>query len=190
MTAGAALLGAQERPTFRIKVDMVVLSVAMQPRNDMAELSRAFLLGRSADGFLLERHPKLDPVGTMLDGIFSVGCCQGPKDITDTVNQAAGAAARALELISKGKVEMEAVTAMVDPEVCSGCGYCASICQYSAAEVNSKTKLAVVNEAVCKGCGACAATCPSKAIQLKNFDEKQLLDVIDEATKDFAGLAK
>ncbi|HXX59068.1 MAG TPA: CoB--CoM heterodisulfide reductase iron-sulfur subunit A family protein [Dehalococcoidales bacterium] len=175
---------------IRVPVDMVVLSVAMQPRNDMAELSRAFLLGRSADGFLLERHPKLDPVGTMLDGVFAVGCCQGPKDISDSVNQATGAAARALELISKGRVEMEALTAMVEPEICSGCGYCASICQYSAVEINPKKKIAVVNEAVCKGCGACAATCPSKAVQLKNFDEKQLLDVIDEATKDFAGMAQ
>jgi heterodisulfide reductase subunit A len=175
---------------IRIPVDMVILSVAMKPRADTDELARTFLLGRSADGFFLERHPKLDPVGTMLDGVFSVGCCQGPKDIADTVNQATGAAARALELISKGKVEMEAATAWVDPEVCSGCGYCQAVCQYSAVEVDPKTKIAVVNEAVCKGCGACAATCPSKAMQLKNFSQKQLIDVIDEATKEFAGLAK
>jgi heterodisulfide reductase subunit A len=175
---------------IRVPVDMVVLSVAMKPQPDMEEVSRTFLLGRSADGFFLERHPKLDPVGTMLDGVFSVGCCQGPKDVSDSVNQATGAAARALELISKGRVEMEAATAFVDTEVCAGCGVCQSICQYSAVEVDPKRRVAVVNEAVCKGCGACAATCPSKAMQLKNFGQKQLIDVIDEATKEFAGLAK
>ncbi len=175
---------------IRVPVDMVILSVAMKPRADIEEISRTFLLGRSQDGFFLERHPKLDPVGTMLDGIFSVGCCQGPKDIGDSVNQATGAAARALELICKGRVEMEAATAFVDEEVCAGCGYCEAICAYSAVEVDPKTKLAKVNEAVCKGCGACAATCPSKAMQLKNFSQKQLMDVIDEATKEFAGLAK
>jgi heterodisulfide reductase subunit A len=180
------LLGAM----IRVPVDMVVLSVAMKPRTDMEELARTFLLGRSADGFFLERHPKLDPVGTMLDGVFAVGCCQGPKDISDTVAQATGAAARALALISKGKVEMEAATAFVDEEVCAGCGYCEAICQYSAVEVDPKRKVAVVNEAVCKGCGACAATCPSKAMQLKNFGQKQLIDVIDEATKEYAGLAR
>jgi len=42
----------------------------------------------------------------------------------------------------------------------------------------------------CKGCGACAVTCPSKAMQLKNFGHKQLMDVIDEATKEYAGLAR
>jgi heterodisulfide reductase subunit A len=175
---------------IRVPVDMVVLSVAMKPQKDMEEIARTFLLGRSADGFFLERHPKLDPVGTMLDGVFAVGCCQGPKDISDTVAQATGAAARALALISKGKVEMEAATAQVDEEVCAGCGYCQSICQYSAVEIDPKRKVAVVNEAICKGCGACAATCPSKAMQLKNFGQKQLIDVIDEATKEFAGLAR
>jgi len=175
---------------IRVPVDMVVLSVAMKPRTDMEQVARTFLLGRSADGFFLERHPKLDPVGTMLDGVFAVGCCQSPKDISDTVAQATGAAARALALISKGKVEMEAATAFVDEEVCAGCGYCEAICQYSAVEVDPKRKVAVVNEAVCKGCGACAATCPSKAMQLKNFGQKQLIDVIDEATKEYAGLAR
>ncbi|MDP2920410.1 MAG: CoB--CoM heterodisulfide reductase iron-sulfur subunit A family protein [Dehalococcoidia bacterium] len=175
---------------IRVPVDMVVLSVAMKPRADMGEVARTFLLGRSADGFFLERHPKLDPVGTMLDGVFAVGCCQSPKDITDTVVQATGAAARALELISRGKVEMEAATAFVDAEVCAGCGYCKAICQYSAVEIDPKSRIAVVNEAICKGCGACAATCPSKAMQLKNFSQKQLNDVIDEATREYAGLSR
>jgi heterodisulfide reductase subunit A len=181
-----SLLGAM----LRIPVDMVVLSVAMIPRADTVDVSRAFLLGRSADGFFLERHPKLDPVGTMLDGIFVVGCCHSPKDIGDSIAQATGAAARALELISKGRVEIESATAFVDEEVCAGCGACVPICAYSAIEVNGKTKIAKVNEAICKGCGACAATCPSKAMQLKNFGHKQLMDVIDEATKEYAGLAR
>ena len=174
---------------IRVPVDMVILSVAMEARADTDEMARTLLLGRSRDGFFMERHPKLDPVGTMLDGIFAVGCCQGPKDIADTVAQATGAAARAIELIAKGKVEMEAATAMVDEEVCSGCGVCEAICAYSAVEVDPGTKKAKVNEAICKGCGACAVNCPSKAMQLKNFSPKQLIDVINTATREYAGLA-
>ena len=174
---------------IRVPVDMVILSVAMEARADTDEMARTLLLGRSRDGFFMERHPKLDPVGTMLDGIFAVGCCQGPKDIADTVAQATGAAARAIELIAKGKVEMEAATAMVDEEVCSGCGVCEAICAYSAVEVDPRTKKAKVNEAICKGCGACAVNCPSKAMQLKNFSPKQLIDVINTATREYAGLA-
>jgi len=174
---------------IRVPVDMVILSVAMQARADTAEMARTFLLGRSRDGFFMERHPKLDPVGTMLDGVFTVGCCQGPKDISDTVAQATGAAARAMELVAKGKAEMEAATAFVDEEVCSGCGICEATCAYTAIEMDPRTKKAVVNEAVCKGCGACAVNCPSKAMQLKNLSPKQILDLIDVATKEYAGLA-
>ena len=174
---------------IRVPVDMVILSVAMEPRTDTEEVARTFLLTRSGDGFYLERHPKLDPVGTMLDGVYSVGCCQGPKDVVDTVSQATGAAARALALIARGSVEMETGIAFVDEEVCSGCGYCEAICAYSAVEVDPRTKIARVNGAVCKGCGACAVICPSKAMQLKNFGPKQIMDVIDTATKEYSGLA-
>ena len=125
----------------------------------------------------------------MFDGLFTVGCCQFPKDITDTVAQATGAAARAIELISKGQVEMEAATAVVDEEICAGCGYCEAVCAYSAVEVDPRTKIARVNEALCKGCGACAVNCPSKAMQLKNFGPQQIMDMLDEATREYAGRA-
>jgi heterodisulfide reductase subunit A len=84
---------------------------------------------------------------------------------------------------------MEAATAFVDEEVCSGCGYCEAICAYSAVEVDPKSRVAKVNEAICKGCGACTVNCPSKAMQIKNFGPKQILDMIDTATKEYAGLA-
>ena len=87
-------------------------------------VARLFNISRSADGFFLEKHPKLDPVATMTDGIFVVGCCQGPKDIPDTVAQASAAAARVLAMISKGKVEVEAATAVIDEKLCSGCQFC------------------------------------------------------------------
>jgi len=170
---------------IRIPVDMVILSVAMRPKTDAEQVARTFLLGRSSDGFFLERHPKLDPVGTMVEGIFSVGCCQGPKDISDTTAQASGAGARVQELVRKAKVEMEAATAVVDEEVCSGCGYCISACAYNAIELDPKTGLAKVNKVNCKGCGACSAICPSKAMQLANLTHKEMIDVIDEATREF-----
>jgi len=118
------LIGRQRR----IPVDMVVLSNALEPRADAVETAKLFSLSRSADGFFLERHPKLDPVATMTDGIFIAGCCQGPKDIPDTVAQASAAAARVLSMISKGEVEIEAATSVVDEELCSGCKTCIELC--------------------------------------------------------------
>jgi len=164
---------------------MVVLCTALEPRADAGDVARLFNINRSADGFFLERHPKLDPVATMNDGMFIVGCCQGPKDIPDTVAQASAAAARVLAMISKGTVEIEAATAVVDEEVCNGCGQCVSICAYRAIEIDEKSNVAKVNEALCKGCGACAVTCPSSAIKHKNWTPKQFFEKVDVATREY-----
>jgi len=170
---------------IRVPVDMVVLCTALEPRADAGDVARLFNINRSADGFFLERHPKLDPVATMNDGMFIVGCCQGPKDIPDTVAQASAAAARVLAMISKGTVEIEAATAVVDEEVCNGCGQCVSICAYRAIEIDEKSNVAKVNEALCKGCGACAVTCPSSAIKHKNWTPKQFFEKVDVATREY-----
>jgi len=175
------LLGAM----IRVPVDMVVLCTALEPRADAGDVARLFNINRSSDGFFLERHPKLDPVATMNDGMFVAGCCQGPKDIPDTVAQASAAAARVLAMISRGTVEVEAATAFVDEEVCNGCGQCVSICAYGAIELDEKSDIAKVNEALCKGCGACAVTCPSKAIKHKNWTPRQFFEKVDAATREY-----
>ncbi len=159
----------------RLPVDMVVLSCALEPQPDVEDVARLFGISRSADGFFLERHPKLDPVATMSDGIFVVGCCQGPKDIPDTVAQAAAAAAEALSLIGKGKVEIEAATAVVNERICSGCQVCKLVCPYSAVSFDEEKEVCRVNEALCKGCGACVGGCLSDAISLNHFTNEQIL---------------
>ncbi|HUV53377.1 MAG TPA: CoB--CoM heterodisulfide reductase iron-sulfur subunit A family protein [Dehalococcoidia bacterium] len=163
----------------RIPVDMVILSTAIEPRADAGETAKLFSLSRSADGFLLEKHPKLDPVATNTDGIFIAGCCQGPKDIPDTVAQAAAAAARVLSVISKGVVEMEAATAFVDEQYCSGCKTCIDLCPYQSISFIEDKKVASINEALCKGCGTCGAACPAGAIVSKHFTTEQILAQVE-----------
>ncbi len=88
---------------IRVPVDMVVLSVALEPRADAGDVAGIFSLEQGEDGFFKEKHYKIDPLGTLTDGIYLAGCCQGPKDIPDTVSQAIGAAAKALALVTKGE---------------------------------------------------------------------------------------
>jgi heterodisulfide reductase subunit A len=111
----------------------------------------------------------------MTEGTFVVGCCQGPKDIPDTVAQASAAAAEVLAMIGKGKVEIEAATAVVDERICSGCQLCLLVCPYSAISFDEKKEVCRVNEALCKGCGACVGACPSDAISLNHFTNEQIL---------------
>ncbi|KPK47359.1 MAG: disulfide reductase [Dehalococcoidia bacterium SM23_28_2] len=163
----------------RVPVDMVILSTALQPRSDAGEVARLFGISRSADGFFLEKHPKLAPVATMTDGIFVAGCAQGPKDIPDTVAQASAAAAAVLSMISKGKIEVEAATSVVDQELCSGCKTCISLCPYNAISFLEDREVAEINDVLCKGCGVCVAACPAGAITGRHFTDKQILAEIE-----------
>ncbi|GAB4319316.1 MAG: hypothetical protein Kow0059_13240 [Candidatus Sumerlaeia bacterium] len=166
------------RRVLRVPVDMVVLSVGLQPRDDAAALRRLLNISCSSEGFYMERHPKLAPVNTATDGIFVAGCCQGPKDIPDTVAQAGAAAAEALALISAGSIELEPNTAHVDEEHCSGCKSCIPLCPYSAIVFNEEKRKAFIEEALCKGCGTCAAGCPSGSIRQNLFEDDQLFEEI------------
>jgi heterodisulfide reductase subunit A len=163
----------------RIPVDMVILSTALEPRSDADQVARMFLISRSADGFFMEKHPKLDPVATATDGIFVVGCCQSPKDIPSTVAQASAAAARVLAMISKGKIELEAATAVIDEEKCSGCKICKELCPYGAISFDDEKKVCSINQVLCKGCGTCAAACPSGAITHQHFTTEEIMAEIE-----------
>ncbi|MBN2495059.1 MAG: CoB--CoM heterodisulfide reductase iron-sulfur subunit A family protein [Deltaproteobacteria bacterium] len=163
----------------RVPVDMIVLTPAFEARDDAEQVGKAFLLNRGADGFFLEQHPKLAPVSTTNDGVFIAGGCQGPKDIPDTVAQGSAAASKALSLITRREIEIEANTAYIDEELCSGCKNCLDICPYNAIDFDDEKNRAVLNEALCKACGTCAATCPSGAIRARHFADDQIFAEIE-----------
>jgi heterodisulfide reductase subunit A2 len=75
-----------------IEADLVVLAVGMLPRTDAGSIAEMLHLSRSEDGFFLEEHPKLHTVESGVAGVYLAGCCQGPKDIPDTVAHAKAAA--------------------------------------------------------------------------------------------------
>ncbi|MBS1706293.1 MAG: CoB--CoM heterodisulfide reductase iron-sulfur subunit A family protein [Armatimonadetes bacterium] len=164
----------------RVPVDMVVLAVGIEPQADASVVRRLFNISCSDEGFFLERHPKLAPVSTATEGVYLAGCCQGPRDIPDTVAQAGAAAAEALALLDPGFVEMEPMTAYVENELCSGCKTCQTMCPYGAISNDAERKIAVINPMLCKGCGTCVASCPSGAIHQNLFDDQELFDEIQE----------
>ena len=161
------------------RADLVVLAVGMEPAEGTAELAHTLRVQGDKDGFFLEAHPKLGPLDTHSDGIFIAGCCQGPKDIPDTVAQAHGAAARATRSFHQGQVIKEPIVASVDGEVCSGCRLCEAVCPFDALRFDERRRRMTVQEAMCKGCGACAATCSSGAIGLKHFLPSQMLSWVE-----------
>jgi len=172
---------------LELHCDLVVLANGLVPRRDFDKISEIFRVSRSTDGFFLEAHPKLRPLESPTAGIFLAGACQGPKDIPDSVAQASGAAAKAVDLLAKGEIEIEPLKAVVDKDLCSGCRICETVCPYDAMEmktevVNGEEKLrAEVVEVACQGCGACASACPTGAIKMQNYTNEQILAQVHAA---------
>lgn len=171
--------------SVKLDADLVVVASAMLPSKGAQELASKLRLATDEYGWISEAHPKLRAVETLTGGIFVAGVTQFPKDITDTVSQASGAAGKVLAMFSRETLEREPLIAEVDPDICTGCGICEEICPYDAPKVDPVKKKARVNEALCEGCGACAAACPSQAVKHRNYTRTQLFAMIDEATRGY-----
>ncbi len=167
------------------ELDMVVLSVGLESRQDGAQLRHLLALSQTSDGFLAECHPKLMPVDAPTRGVFLAGCVEAPKDIKDSVTQAGAAAARAGAVLSADMIKLEAATAVVDKEKCTCCEVCVRVCPYVAITASRKQKIpAEVTEAMCRGCGACAAECQFGAISIRHFDDEQYMAQTEAALEE------
>ena len=173
-----------------IKADMVVLAASIEADKSARPLATMLTTSMDNNDFFLEAHAKLRPVESPTAGIFLAGCCQGPKDIPETVAQSSGAAAKAICLLVKDKLKNDPCTAQPDENACNGCGQCANVCPYGAISYIDKDfrgpnrttitrHVSQVNSAMCHGCGACTVACPSGAMDLKGFSNKQILAEVD-----------
>ncbi len=171
--------------SVEVEADLVVLAVGMTARQDSADITGLLKLSRSGDGFMMEAHPKLRPVETSMAGIYLAGCCQGPKDIADTVSQARAAASAAMIPLMRGQVQVEATSSFIDELLCAGCGQCAAVCTFGALSLHPVRGVMRVNPVLCQSCGACAATCPSGAINVHHFTFDQFISQI-EALSDWS----
>ena len=167
------------------EVDLVVLSVGMEPSNirDLVEMMK---LPVGADRFLQEVHPKLRPVEVANTGILLAGTCQAPMDVGEACSAAQAASVKASILLTKGYVELDPFVAEVDAEKCTGHGLCAEACPIEGAIAlqemeadGEKVKRAEVIPALCTGCGICVAVCPENAIDIKGWTLKEYEDMVD-----------
>ncbi len=161
-----------EDAIFENRTDVVVLAVGIEPAEGTKELSQLLNISQDPYGFLLEKHLKIKPSETSVNGIFLAGVIQGPKDIPNSIAQAESAAAKAIALTSKKKVELDPHMVYFNPDECDLCRLCENICNYNALKIeNNKLIITQVN---CTGCGACAAMCHSDALYIPGFTKGQI----------------
>jgi heterodisulfide reductase subunit A len=84
-------------------------------------------------------------------------------------------------MISAGEIEIEAATAVIVEELCSGCKTCSALCPFNAISFDEEKNVSRINETLCKGCGVCVAACPSGAITGKHFTSDEVMAEIEGA---------
>jgi len=168
---------------LELDADILSLAAAVIPSASTNDVAGLFKVTLSPDDFFKEAHVKLKPVEFAADGVYLCGMAHYPKHISETINQAYGAAGRVLTLLSHDTVVVSGSVCEVKENDCVSCGACITACTYGAIEFRdtAKGKKAWVNPVLCKGDGLCNAKCPTNAIVLKHFNNEEIFSQIDAA---------
>ncbi|MCJ2532748.1 MAG: 4Fe-4S binding protein [Candidatus Thermoplasmatota archaeon] len=174
------LVRAEDVPLGEVvekEFDLVVLCTAMLPSRGTAELAKLLKVPLGEDGFVSEKHPKLDPVSTHRTGVFAAGAIIGPKDVRDSVVDGRSTASHVMEFLGTGKMLLDPVKAqIVDASKCTKCMACEAVCPAKAISVGEMPE---IDQIACIGCGACVSECPTKVFELAHYTDKQLRQQIE-----------
>jgi heterodisulfide reductase subunit A len=86
---------------MEVPMDMVVLSVGMEPSTGTKTIAQVLELKQNKYGWIDVINPPLDTVTTSREGIFACGAALGPADLEDTISSAGAAATKAVALVRR-----------------------------------------------------------------------------------------
>lgn len=89
---------------MEVPMDIVVLSVGMEPSVGTRSMARIFGVDQNKYGFVDVLNPPLDTVTTNRRGVFACGAAVGPADLEDCASSAGAAAMKALALVRRKPV--------------------------------------------------------------------------------------
>jgi heterodisulfide reductase subunit A len=163
----------------KIPADCLALSTGMVADEESSEdLGMIFRLPRTPDGYFLEDHVKLRPIDLPIPGFFVAGTAHAPKTIRETLAQAQAAAGRAQTFLARDSINLGALVAQVDGELCAACLICVRACPFGVPFINEEG-YSEIDPAKCHGCGVCASECPAKAIQLMQYEDDHIMAKLD-----------
>lgn len=81
---------------YEIPMDVVVLSVGMEPSKGTVEMADTLDLPLEDHGYVETVGKPMETVATERDGVYVAGAAAGPKDLKDSVSMAGSAAAQAV----------------------------------------------------------------------------------------------
>ncbi|MBN1678422.1 MAG: CoB--CoM heterodisulfide reductase iron-sulfur subunit A family protein [Candidatus Thermoplasmatota archaeon] len=159
----------------QLNIRFGTLAFASIPANpDNRLIAEVLRIPMAADGGIRRGSIQRWPVSTPRPGVFVCGSALFPKsrEAAEAEGEAAGAMASAF--VKRGTIEFGGVVAEVEQEKCSACLTCVRTCPYEAPFIGAAGKAEIRIQA-CQGCGMCVGICPSKAIELRNYTDDQIM---------------
>jgi quinone-modifying oxidoreductase subunit QmoB len=152
-----------------------VLNLAYRQGKDIPQLVHGFT----------DSHFICFPYETRRTGIYTAGPVRRPMDITQTMDDATGAAMKAIQVIENSSLGRAAHPRSGDlsfprfrKEGCTQCKRCTVECPFGAINEDERT-YPVFNEARCRRCGTCMGACPVRVISFENYS----VDTVGQAIK-------
>ncbi len=169
-----------------LKPDYLVLASAIEPEHkNNQRLSSLFKLPLGQDGFFQEMHIKLRPCELKRDGFFVAGLAHYPKEVEESISQAAAAAAKAIVFLSKDKVILDRKVARIIWNQCDGCALCIDTCREKAISLcefifqGEVKQMAEIDDSLCNGCGSCVGVCPKYAVEIPGYTPQDIMAQIN-----------
>lgn len=105
MKKGDKLLVRGEDTTLRrpmeVEMDIVILSVGMEPSSGTQEMAKIFGLAQNKYGFIETTGGPMNTVATNVPGVFAAGACTGPADLEDSISMAGAAVMKSIAAVRK-----------------------------------------------------------------------------------------
>lgn len=163
-----------DRPVV-LTPDFISLQTAIVGAGNQ-ELADIFKINLDRNGFLAESPQKLRPLDASVEGVYLAGLAHYPKDLGESILQAKGAAARALEILRQDVVQVGGAVAEVRSEKCAECCTCVRTCPFQVPFIDREKGAAYIDPGLCQGCGMCVAECPAKAIVMSTCSDRMLTE--------------
>jgi heterodisulfide reductase subunit A len=169
---------------MELPADLLVLSTGVDPEETNKNLADAFGVSVTDDGFLAEADSKWRPIEFQKVGLYLAGTAHSPMPLKNVMMQAEAAAHKAYTYLSGREVHTAGVTSMVKDALCIRCQRCVNICPYGARSYNEIDRCIDIDSAACQACGMCAVECQNNAAEIKGWNDKQFMAVIDAKLDD------
>jgi quinone-modifying oxidoreductase subunit QmoB len=178
---GSAGEEAQEAPKIEIPVDSI-LSLDYRQGPDLPQLKYGFN----------DSHFICFPYETRRTGIYTTGPVRRPMDMQQAIEDATGAALKAIQAVenaAKGRAAHPRSGDLSFPsfrrEGCTQCKRCTVECPFGAIDEDEQ-RYPLFNEERCRRCGTCMGACPVRVISFENYSvdsvgqQLKIVDIPDE----------